>query len=195
MFGKHKFFAFVIVICIQLAAALFMPVRAMVIRSNGTPVSLQLAPVDPYDMLTGYSLTLSYKASRLDSYPGLGLKPKRGQTVFVVLRKGAGPVWNPEAMLDKRPAKLRADQMVLKGTYDERDAGPGAYFGIETLYIPEASRERASQAISAFQTRSWQERSPGVVILPGDFARADIAIDRLGNASLLRLHIGDVVFE
>ena len=76
--NKAKFVLFLSVVVLQLAAALYMPIRAKRIRANGTTISLQLAPVDPYDMMTGYSLDLWYKASGTESYPALPAAPYPG---------------------------------------------------------------------------------------------------------------------
>ena len=93
------------------------------------------------------------------------------------------------------PAALEPDEIVLKGEYDSRGFSHGVWFGIEKLYIAADQREEANQAIRDFETRRWQIGQEPPRSIPAEFAQADVAVDKAGNASLLALHIGDRVYR
>lgn len=189
---RYRFVALLTIVILQIAAALYVPLRGTIIRSTGRQVSLQLAPVDPYSLLTGYSLDLSYKVSRLDSYPPRRSAPKVGDTVFAILRHERGSVWSPVSLETSRPSRLDANEVFLKGVYERRGWTDGLWFGIEKLYIPAERRDAANAQIQEFTSRIRTDNSStSGVELPPEFARADVVVDAEGNASLLRLHLGE----
>ena len=96
----------------------------------GTTVTLQLAPVDPTDLLRGEYLALGYAIGQVG--PALAdWEFARGDTVYVALEEGDA-VWVARGYWHTRPA----DGVFLKGTVD--DNGRIA-FGIERYFIPEGS--------------------------------------------------------
>jgi uncharacterized membrane-anchored protein len=53
------------VIVAQLAILAAIPLRQVRARLSGTTVTLETVPVDPYDVLSGYYVTLRYAAEQV----------------------------------------------------------------------------------------------------------------------------------
>jgi uncharacterized membrane-anchored protein len=169
-----------------------VPAQAIYTHLTGRTAILQTAPVDPYDLMRGYSVTLSYDISQtnnLKSLPGWKDLPKStsygGSTdylaentiVYVTLQganhsSGRPKPWKPVALSLDRPA-LKPDQIVIKG----RTYYAGIQYGLETYYMPENRRDEVNLNI-----QQNQRKNPGVV---------EVKIDDQGNAVPLTLWVGD----
>lgn len=191
MYTLSKFGTFTIVIGLQLATVLYLPIRATRIRAVGTEISLELAPVDPYDILSGYYVDLNYVGSQPDSFALRTFSPKVGDTVFAVFRKGPSKVWQPVGIYHSWPDRLATNELVMKGVFGKENWRTQIIYGVERLYIPETMRQEVGERITASlqpEARTGKAPSP-------DLVRADMKVDEHGNPSLLRLHIGDKVYE
>jgi uncharacterized membrane-anchored protein len=158
---------FWIPILFQTSLILGVPAQAIYTQLTGKTVILQTVPVDPYELLRGYSQTLRYDISSQDSLrklPGWKELPKQqshgnkltfiepGTHLYVILAEPLAPAltklpqaWKPIAVSIKRPAKLPAHQVALKGL-----AQPGfIQYGLETYYIPEEQREQINSDLRA----------------------------------------------
>ena len=159
---------FWIPILFQTALILAVPAQALFTQLTGKTVILQTVPVDPYDLLRGYSQTLRYDISSQDSLrklPGWKELPKQqphgnrltfiepGTRFYVILTEPVAAsaltklpqAWKPVAVTVKRPSKLQANQVALKGL-----AQPGfIQYGLETYYIPEEQREQINSDLRA----------------------------------------------
>ena len=79
-----------LVLAVQVAILAAIPVRQVRARLDGTVVTLETVPFNPFDVLSGYYATLRYAA---ETPPGLAearLAP--GDTAFIVLER-AEPAW------------------------------------------------------------------------------------------------------
>jgi uncharacterized membrane-anchored protein len=125
-------------------------------RFTGAPVLLRTLPVDPWDLFRGEYVALRYEISELspEQVPMTGIPYRRGQTVWVTLRKG-DPFWTAVAVSPERPA-TGPDEIALRGTvewYAEAwvngpEAQPARTFiryGIEQFYVPEGEGARLQQ--------------------------------------------------
>ncbi|MBO9997912.1 MAG: GDYXXLXY domain-containing protein [Cyanobacteria bacterium SID2] len=141
-----------------------VPARDAYVFANGTPVVLQTAPVDPYDLMRGYYQILNYEISQtntLSSLPG-------GETLFgsyrqgssfdfyVVLEAPESPTsqppspWIPVRVSEDFPKNLPDHQIALRGQYRQWRVT----YGLETYYMPEDRREEINATIRQIQQDS-----------------------------------------
>lgn len=155
----------------QTALILAVPAQAIYTQLTGKTVILQTVPVDPYELLRGYSQTLRYDISSQDTLrklPGWQAFPKQqpngnklatlksGTRFYVILKapekapnppasKELPPAWKPIAISAAPPSRLPANQIALKGI-----AQNGLIlYGLETYYIPEDQREQINADLRA----------------------------------------------
>jgi len=160
MTNDFKLWRFGMPLLFQTALILAVPAQAIYTQLTGKTVILQTVPVDPYELLRGYSQTLRYDISNQDSLrrlPGWQELPKQqptgsklnfiepGTRFYVILSEPVAPpslqlpqAWKPIAVSLRRPAKLKESQVALIGL---AKAGSIQY-GLETYYIPEDQREQ-----------------------------------------------------
>lgn len=171
---KHLFF--IAAVAAQLAILAWSPAEKIMIRSHGKVIVLRTLPVDPYDVLSGYYMTLRYEITAPPGLDELGLS--RGEPVHVTLALGEDGVWIPVDLSAAPPDDLGKGEVVIKGRRAD-DWRMNVIYGIERYYVPEAMREEIEDAI-----RGEEER-----IL------VDVAVDGDGDASVLRLRVGEAVYE
>lgn len=196
MLRNPKLLIFVGMIVLQLAMVAAMPLRAMRIRSEGQLISLQLAPVDPYDWLTGYALDLNYRAAQPRFIPKKAFQPKLGQTVFVLLKRDR-LVYTPVSMTERMPSDVGPGEVVMRGVYEHRGWAPQIWFGAEKLYIPESERQELSRAVEELQenARKAAPAEQGDAVIPPELIRAELMVDWQGDASLLDVRLRDKVYK
>lgn len=168
----------------QTALILGVPAQDAYTYVAGREITLQTAPVDPYDLLRGHYQTLGYEIAQVDqlrSLPGgdwfTQHEYEAGQ-FYVVLEApnstAATPPkpWKPIRVSADRPQNLAANQVAIQG--QTNDFGQITY-GIETYYMPEAQRNQLNQEIGQ-QT----DRQAFVV---------DVKVDGSGNAVPISLWV------
>lgn len=174
-------------IALQTVLIAAIPAQAVYTHLTGKTVILQTAPVDPYDLLRGYSVTLSYDISRADnlkSLPGWRTPPKTLNSqsdvgIFVILQAPAETAsarprpWKPVAVSYNRPA-VKPNQIALKGRMNNYS---WVEYGLESYYIPESERQEIDDTI-----RETQRKQPGVV---------EVKVDSQGNAVPVSLWLND----
>ncbi|MEP0799510.1 GDYXXLXY domain-containing protein [Funiculus sociatus] len=173
---------------------------------TGKSIVLQTVPVDPYDFLRGYSQTLSYDISSLDTLrrlPGwkqllkqqvggksINVPPPApsseylvsGTRFYVILEapasnKSSSPKpWKPVRVSSDRPAYLPDNQIALKG----KSTGNSIEYGLETYYMPENRRDEINNDIS--QARGGKQRQPIVM---------EVKVDTLGRAVPISFWVSD----
>ncbi len=165
-----------------------IPAQDAYTYATGRQVTLQTAPVDPYDLLRGYSQTLGYEISRVEvlkKVPGGATVFKdqsegKNRSIYLVLQgnlqSAAQPPipWLPVRVSLSPPQALTANQVVLKGTTN----GFSVVYGLETYYIPEHQRDQINKEISQVQ------RQPQAFVV-------DIKVDAQGNSVPVALWIRD----
>jgi uncharacterized membrane-anchored protein len=158
-----------VVIGVQLAVLAAIPIRAMRTRATGADVTLWTAPVDPFDVMSGYYVTLAYEAERTNDAP----KVEDGAAVWVTVRR-AEPAWTAVSVRVERPAASDGElSLHARWKY-----GRAHIDNAGRLYIPEAERDRATKLLADAKGR-------GLV---------DLKVDADGNVSVLRLRVGDATF-
>ncbi len=186
---------FAVPLLFQVGLILALPAQSIYTHMTGKTVVLQTIPVDPYDPLRGYSQTLSYNISRVESLQQLpGWQEIKEQQkiknsdysnlrtqLYVVLESPPEGVkqpplaWKPIRVSGSRPTLLPANQIALKGL----GANRSIRYGLETYYFPEAQQQEINQAISQAQTG----RSQSLVV--------EIKVDKQGNGVPVSLWVRD----
>jgi uncharacterized membrane-anchored protein len=170
-----------LLLCLQTVLILTVPAQAIYTSIMGKQVVLQTTPVDPYDILRGYSVTLSYEISDvngLHQLPGWETLPKRsstskdlapGATLYVVLEAPTTTTqppqpWKPVRVSSAQPADLLPNQVALRG----RANYSRVEYGLETYYIPEDQRVQINQDIREVQQRCPRQETmackPAIVV-------------------------------
>jgi uncharacterized membrane-anchored protein len=162
------------VVGIQLAILVVIPFRRVEARLRGTEITLRTVPVDPYDVLAGYYVTLRYEveptAADLGGEPYSWLTVVRsepawvGAGLFPAQRADASGADTVELRLDPR-ARARGESCLI----------PSAC----RFYIPEARRQQVADAMRA----------------AGGHALVDMRVDDEGNVALVRLRVGSLVLS
>lgn len=178
----------------QTALIVAISAQAIFVYLTGKTAILQTVPVDPYDLLRGYSQTLNYDISRkgtLEKLPGWNELEKQkisSLNLYVILEapaqqasSGRPQPWKPVAVSASRPVNLPKNQVALKGRlrYDT------ITYGLETYYFPEDQREQFNKDISQAQT--GVARSPGN---PLPFV-VEVKVDSQGNSVPVSLWVRD----
>ena len=149
---------FCIPLLIQTAIIIAVPLQSAITYTTGKAVTLKTIPVDPYDILRGYSQTLRYEISQtktLEQLPGgpdvfkNDFKAKN-PNFYLVLQAPDDPslkAWEPIRVSRDRPKSLPQNQAALKGRYE----GWRVIYGLERYYMPEKQRVQINEEIRKVQ--------------------------------------------
>lgn len=171
--NKHTLI-FAAAVVLQLAILLGIPAKKVYTRATGREVTLKVVPVDPYDVLKGYYVTLGYEISRPNAILDVqNFAP--GAVVYAVVEQQEDGFWTPVALEQELPQDLPSNRVALRGRWNGRRFD----YGIEQFSIPESKREVIADDLN----KNLNE------------ARVDVKVDANGNAALLRLRIQDRVYE
>lgn len=151
-----------------------MPAERAYTRATGRAVILKVAPVDPYNILSGYYVTLNYDISRRESFPDAP-KTYQDRQVYAVIEEQADGLWTPVSLSAEQPQNLPANRVFIRG----REDWLGIKYGIEEFYIPEDKRLEIEQDLQKNM----------------DKARVEIRVTSSGRAALVHLVIDDRVYE
>jgi uncharacterized membrane-anchored protein len=162
----------VVVLVVQLGILVYLPAAQVRARISGTAVTLRTEPVDPYDLLSGYYMTLTYEVEQPDSrLVPRGLEP--GERVWLELERG-NPAWRLTGVSREQPAP-KQDRVSVPARWRHARA---EIEGAGRLYIPEAQRERAERL-------NRESSGRGLV---------DLMVGADGTVAVLRLKLGDKTF-
>ncbi|WP_392533928.1 GDYXXLXY domain-containing protein [Nostoc sp. C117] len=158
-------------LAVQTGLIMAVPAQALYTDMTGKTVILQTVPVNPNDMLEGNNLALDYNISRtanLSRLPGWqtlvskgrgsGRRLPDGTNVYVTLQeqissgRGVPRAWRPLRVSSDRPTTLRANQVALRGVYQDGSVN----YGLETYYIPENQRQQITNDLQAQRARRGQ---------------------------------------
>ena len=165
-----------LVLAVQVAILAAIPVRQVRARLDGTVVTLETVPFDPFDVLSGYYATLRYAA---ETPPGLAearLAP--GDTAFIVLER-AEPAWRAvgvarEPSFDRLRTSGAGGGVAVRAVDDPPRA---RIVSAGRFYVPESRRAAVDEALRARRGK----------------ALVDLRVDAAGNVALLRLRDGERV--
>ncbi|MBD2519686.1 GDYXXLXY domain-containing protein [Nostoc sp. FACHB-973] len=183
-------------LAVQTALIMAVPAQALYTDMTGKTVILQTAPVNPNDVLQGNSLALDYNISRtanLSRLPGWqtivskgrgsGRRLPEGTNIYVTLQeqvsssRGVPRAWRPLRVSTSRPASLRANQVALRGVYEDGSIN----YGLETYYIPENQRQQIRNDLQTQRARRGQV--PPIVV--------KAKVDPQGNALPISMWVRD----
>jgi len=193
---KIKLWQFLFPLLLQLALILSVPAHSFYTYTTGKTVILQTQPVDPYELLRGYSQTLSYTISQTNNLKELkGWQEVYNQvnqpqyyydlpdntTIYLTLeepkklnQKPPLP-WQPIAISLTYPKEIKSNQIILKGVTQYNMI----QYGLERYYFPESRREEINNKINEIQLQNNQK----FVV--------EIKVDTQGNAIPISLWVGD----
>jgi uncharacterized membrane-anchored protein len=165
-------------VLIQALLLALVPARQVRARLAGTELTLRTVPVDPYDVLSGYHVTLRYEAEL--PLEGAGGPP--GSEAWLLLGRGEG-AWRASSCTARRP-EAGAGEVVLRAELERgafaASSGPRCRIpSAGRFYIPEARREEVDRAMRE----------------AGGRALVDLKVSASGDVALLRLRVGDLVVE
>lgn len=173
----------------QTALILAVPAQDAYTYAVGKQITLQTAPVDPYDLLRGHYQTLGYEIAQADDLKALpggewfDQHPGQAGKFYVVLEAppvpaakpiGAPQPWKPVRISASHPSGLAANQVTIQGQIDRYGR---ITYGIETYYMPEARRNELNAEIGKIQNRQ------AFVV--------DVKVDSSGNAVPISLWVSD----
>ncbi|MGP1386994.1 MAG: GDYXXLXY domain-containing protein [Thainema sp.] len=197
-------------LAVQTLLILLLPIQSARTYFTGETVILQTAPVDPYDIMRGYYVTLGYDISRADelrSLPGweqfepestdYRMRSRFAQAdktpyIYVVLEQpqpseqaessDSQPpaAWEPVRVSATLPSDLAANQVALRGKLQYG----WIRYGLESYYIPEDQRLQINAEISDIQ---WQNQSKGFVV--------EVRVNDQGDAVPTSLWVGETVYK
>ncbi|AGY58380.1 GDYXXLXY domain-containing protein [Gloeobacter kilaueensis] len=127
------------------------PAQQNWISLTGREVTLQTAPVDPFNALSGYYVNLSYQIADARKLPGFPSAIAEGAPLYVLLAapQTPGTAWRALSV-STSPPQPTGTQAVLMGHYRRGRLK----FGLETYYIPEAERERIAADLNQHPSRA-----------------------------------------
>jgi uncharacterized membrane-anchored protein len=184
---------FALAIIIQLLILAAVPARQIYAIKTGKRVILKTRSYDPYTVMSGYYVNLTYDISapatpgvkwrenkfndRVTRWPEKGgwYDFKEGTPVYVVLEPDANGIWNAKSCHKEWPQSLSPDAVVIKG----RKQYSSIRYGIEQYYIPEAVR-------STIQKELWD---------PNSNAHVEVKVDSSGHPALQKLIIKGRIYQ
>jgi uncharacterized membrane-anchored protein len=164
---------FALALALQIVILIGVPAQKMITLRTGRSVILKVRPVDPYNILSGYYVTLGYDISRSDSF-ATKVEASSGATVFAVVEQQADGVWKPVELTNSLPDNLPNNRAAIRG---QMMSGSIEY-GIEQFFIPETKRTAIEEDLRKHL----------------DQARVEVKVDDQGNAALVKLLIEDRVY-
>jgi uncharacterized membrane-anchored protein len=196
----------------QTALILAVPAQDAYTYATGKTVTLQTLPVDPYDLLRGYSQTLRYTISdrnTLSKLPGGDwlTQPQPQMTSLYVILEAAQTTpttppqpWKPIRVSRDRPQQLPPNQVALEGQFN----GWEVIYGLETYYMPEDQREQINQGIREAQIAPATAPTAAPTTAPTASPRpdgapapnrqpfvVDVKVDAVGNSVPMSLWVRD----
>jgi len=165
------FWRLLVPLAMQTGLIMAVPAQALYTDMTGKTVILQTVPVNPNDVLEGNTLALDYNISRTANLSrlagwqtlvskgrGSGRRLPEGTQVYVILQeqlssgRGVPRAWRPLRVSSDRPTTLRANQVALKGVYQDGSVN----YGLETYYIPENQRQQIRNDLQTQRARRGQ---------------------------------------
>jgi uncharacterized membrane-anchored protein len=185
---------FWLILGLQAVLILAVPAQAFYTQLNGRSLVLQTAPIDPYSLFQGYSVTLSYDISsvqNLEKLPGwTELKaetPKSPDRPFYIVLQAPADItkrppqaWKALAIARRYPEKLQANQIALQGI----DHNGRITYGLETYFMPEDQRDNINQQINQVRGESSQ---PAFVV--------EVKVGSGGNAIPIAIWLKDKRYQ
>ncbi len=189
----------IIPLLLQTGIILAVPIHSIYTETTGKTVTLETAPVDPYDILRGNYVTLDYNISRIETlkklpgwnqlikqYPGTNQQyfPIAQDTNLYVIMQGeesTSQAWTPMLITSELPRTLPENQVALRGKYRYGSV----IYGLEKYNIPENQNEKVNKDV--FNNQQFNQHSQPIKI--------QIKVDARGNAVPINMQIGNGYYQ
>ena len=163
----RKLIRLAVVLAVQLAILVAIPIPQVLARLRGTPVTLRTAPVDPFDVLAGHYVTLSYEVEA-QSRERAEKDLSDGERVWLTVAP-AEPAWKLVSVTRARPAPAKGRVSIRARWSRWRGA---ELEGASRLYVTE-EEGKASDA------RAVEDRQADLL---------ELRVDEDGTPAVMRLH-------
>ncbi|MBI4819652.1 MAG: GDYXXLXY domain-containing protein [Deltaproteobacteria bacterium] len=144
------------VLAIQLLILALIPAKKVRALASGRTVILETVPVDPYDPLSGYYVTLAYAVEGAASEATRDDPTPTGDRVGFILVSRSEPAWTYVGV-DSQPTD-RSDLVAIAA---RAEGGRWVIDGIGRFYVPETDRDRIEAALSRGGRRALVELRVG----------------------------------
>jgi uncharacterized membrane-anchored protein len=126
---------FALAVAVQVVLLGALAGSGLAIRTWGTPITLRVAPYDPYSIMRGYYASLQYDINRppADMW---GEQHNYGTDVYAELAPGKESVWELVALHRAWPKEVPPSHVLLRG----KEYGERIEYGIEQYFVPETER-------------------------------------------------------
>jgi uncharacterized membrane-anchored protein len=158
---------FALALALQLAILAAVPAKKVRAHFSGREITLETRPIDPYDLLSGYYVTLGYAIERP---PDELLPPLETGEVWLVVEPG-DPAWRLVEVRLARPLELARDRVAIRATWMY---GMAQIEGAQRLYIPESQRHEIDALMRQQNGR----------------ALVDLKVSAGGEPAVLRMRLG-----
>jgi uncharacterized membrane-anchored protein len=165
---------FILAVAAQFLILAAVPAQKIYTRATGRSVMLKIRLVDPYNVLSGYYVTLNYEIANPGAFANSD-GAYNGERVYAILERRADGVWHPVSLSKSYPANLPENRIAIRG----RHSYSRIEYGIDEFFIPEDKRAEIEEGLRKNH----------------DQARVEINVDSKGDAALVRLLIGDRVYD
>jgi len=168
--------AFYAAVVLQILILILVPMQQVKSLMTGRLIVLPVEPVDPYSVMKGYYVTLSYRICRPERISSGPLQLQDGQPVYAVVEEDIDGLWKPVTFDTKPPVNLPAGQVFLKG---RKKGWRGVSYGIEEFSMPETRRNEINELLRKYMNT----------------ARVNVLVDGEGNAALDSLVINGKTYR
>lgn len=160
--------AFIAAVGLQLVILALVPAKKVKAYYTGREIKLATAQYDPYDVMKGHYVALSYEINeraRFDVFRAETSPPRTefpdGRRVYMILAVDAAGIARPVRVAE-RAADIRPGEFFIAGTGRRW----WIEYGLERFYMPEERRDEINAAIAA--ARGDTDALLGVVRLDAD---------------------------
>lgn len=174
---NKKTLLFILAVFLQLIILFMIPVPRWMALLFGKTVFLETAPVDPYNIFSGYYVRLAFQISN-PSDLGLENKPTNfidGKYYYMIVSPDQQQIWRPIKVATKMPKRLKRKQIALKGRYRNGLIN----YGIEQYYIPENQRRIMADLLSNREER----------------AVVEVKVARSGQPAIVKIEVAGQIFK
>lgn len=167
----------VAVLAVQILVVAAVPAPQLVARAVGEEVTLRTSPVDPYDPLAGYYVTLAYEVARGDQHEAARTRLEDADLdgdarVWVVVAPDE-PAWR--LVRYSLEPEARGEEIALPARWTKSGL---RLDGARRFYVPEAKRREVAEALEAVDQR----------------ALVELRVGPDGTLAPVRLRAGDATF-
>ncbi len=159
---------YILAVLVQIVIILALVLTQISILFSPKTIFLKIVPEDPRDLLRGDYITFQYNISRVPQSYFRGDRVKKGDMVYVILKRSGKKYWDVWYVQKSKPQE---SDIFIKGRVagNNFDGSIRIKYGIEEYYIPEG----VGRDFRFF----------------GKEVLAEVKVDRNGNSLLKQIYI------